>query len=125
MARRSLKNEEYLMIEWLSQNLTGVAAVVVSLGTLVFTNVQKDATTTGQVLTKVDVLEKQVQIIPMMNNRIANLETSNAVTNQILIELNGNVLELSTNTKELSNLITTVAVLDEKVNALESNRSNK
>lgn len=113
------------MIEWLSQNLTGVAAVVVSLVTLVFTNVQRDATTTGQVLTKVDVLEKQVQVIPMMNNRIANLETSNAVTNQILIELNGNVLELSTNTKELSNLITTVAVLDEKVNALESNRSNK
>lgn len=51
-------------------------------------------------------------------NRTARLETEYAVTNQILRELTGAVRQLSSTTKELTKVVTTVAVLDEKVTAL-------
>ncbi len=110
-------------MDWLTQNLTSIIAVLVSVFTLVFTNISGEAATTANLQTRMDTVEERVLIVDNaigpLTDRTSKLETHSAVTNRIMINLEGAVSELSENVKTLSSVATKVAVLDEKVDNLE------
>lgn len=112
------------MLDWFKNNIVSAIAIFVSVATLTITGVKDSTATTSNLQTRMDMVERQMTVLPSLAARTANLETTSAVTNEILSDLKGAVSELSDNTKELTRVVTTVAVLNEKVENVENRLNN-
>ena len=113
-------------MNWFKENLIPGIAIIISLFTLTFTSISDSSAKTTDLTLRLMAVEKDLnESVPRLSASVSELEKHSAVTNQILYDLKVAVKELTFSTKELSNISTVIAVLDEKVTNLERNSKQK
>ena len=106
-------------MQWLKDNIISTLAIIISVSMLVINNVENSSAATSNFQVRITHMEEQINTLPSLVERTSQLETATALSNQTIFSLKDAVVELSSNTKELTKAMTVLAVLDVRVRRIE------